>query len=142
MKLLLITLLAIGSFTSAQAQCNQHLVFRAPKTEFLNALMEVKNTSEEAVEVDITPTTITITPNQDAQSKMTGKIKSTTCNWPTAFKEGKMTLVADLSDPSGETMEVTITIEAKQGKTTFIATTLSMPDHIIRMQANSFGEAK
>ena len=74
------------------------------------------------------------------ETKLTGTIKSYTCEWKVPFKEGKTIIKAILVDQSGDVKNVTITIRAKDGKVTFLAEVEEMPDKKIRLVIDKFEE--
>ena len=122
------------------AQCDKAVQLRSSKTNFLNASYEVQKSKDENVVVDITKTTITITPNGNAQDALSGAIKESTCDWKVPYKEGKMIVKSDLVDASGDVNDATITIEAKEGKTTLLVEAKNRPDQKIKLEANAFEE--
>ena len=104
----------------------------------LNASYQAQGSRDEKVVVDITATTITITPNGNAGDAMTGKIKDQQCDWKIPFKEGKTIIKTDLVDPSGDTKDATITIEGKDGKLTLLAEAKEHPDQKLQLEVNKF----
>ena len=139
MKRLLLILFTLGITTlSTNAQCNSTLQLQSSKTQFLNASNELKGSKDERVVVDITKTSITITPNGNDGEALAGPIKEITCDWKVPFKEGKMVIKSDLSDPSGDVKQATITIEGKDGKVTLLAEAKERPDEKIKLDVVSF----
>src|SRR6476469_1143420 len=104
-----LTVLLGAAALHSQAQCNKTVQLHSSKTSFLDASYAVQNTKDENVVVDITKTTITITPNGNPQDAMRGAIKESTCDWKVPFKEGKMVIKSDLVDGGGDVKEATIT---------------------------------
>ena len=131
--------LSLAVFHS-QAQCGKIVQLQSSKTDFLNASYEVQKSKDENVVVDITKTTITITPNGNAQDAMSGAIKESTCDWKVPYKEGKMVIKADLVDQSGDVKDATITIEAKEGKVTLLAEVKEHPDQKVKLEVTKFDE--
>lgn len=129
-----------GLAVKSQAQCEKTVQLVSSKTNFLNAGYEVKNSKDENVVVDITPTTITVTPNGDSDQRLTGKIRENTCNWSTPYKIGKTVIKTTLVDASGDEKEATITIEGKDGKVILLAEAKEMPDQKIQLEVNKFEE--
>ncbi len=132
---LVLTFTGVRSF----AQCDNAVQLHSSKTSFLNASYESKDSKDESVVVDISKTTITITPNGNAQDAMSGTIKEKTCNWSVPYKEGKTIIKCDLVDGSGDVKDATITIEGKEGKTTLLAEAKEHPDQKIRLEVDQFG---
>ena len=131
--------LCLAAFHS-QAQCDKTVELQSSKTDYLNASYQVQKTNDENIVVDITKTTVTITPNGNAQEALSGTIKESTCDWKVPYKEGKMVLKADLVDPGGDVKDATITIEAKDGKVTLLAEAKERPDQKIKLEVNTFSE--
>ena len=73
---------------------------------------------------------------------MQGMIDSFTCEWKTPFKEGKTVIKTSITNPQGQTFSLTITIEGKEGKITFLAEMAEMPDQKIRIVVEKFEEKK
>jgi hypothetical protein len=134
--LLALSLIALYS----HAQCNKTVKLQSSKTQFLNANNELKGSKDETVVVDITKTTVTITPNGNADDALAGTIKESTCDWKVPFKDGKMVIKTDLVDPSGDVKQTTITIEAKDGKVTLLAEAKEHPDQKIKLEVDKFEE--
>jgi len=142
MKPFLLSMLALFTSTlCTHAQCDKTLQLQSSKTQVLNASYEVKGSKEERIVIDITKTSITITPNNNNDEVLAGPIKESTCDWKVPFKEGKMVIKSDLSDPNGDVKQATITIEARDGKVTLLAEAKERPDEKIKLEISSF-EAK
>lgn len=138
-KYFLITALLSGSIAGF-AQCDKTSVLTSSKTEYLDAAMTLQNTQEEKSTVEISKTTVLITPG-DEDHKMTINITSQDCNWKTAYKEGKSVIKGTMAEPDGSaTHNVTITIEGKEGKLTLLAELEDMPDRKIRVPVDTFTE--
>ncbi|GAB4014508.1 hypothetical protein [Spirosoma koreense] len=69
-----------------------------------------------------------------------GTIESTTCNWSTAYQEGKPVIEAVFDDPSGGQRHATLITEGKGGTITFLMEIAEMPDRKIRASTTSFKE--
>ncbi|MBC7830207.1 MAG: hypothetical protein H7122_20860 [Chitinophagaceae bacterium] len=134
-----VLLLSIGSITG-YAQCARQVILTSSKTEYLDSNGALQKTEEEKSVVEINKSEIIITPGNE-DHKMTGIIKSDTCNWKTPFKEGKTVIKATLSR-DGNTMNATITIEGKDGKITLLFEVEERPDRKIRIVADKFEEKK
>ncbi|RFS15009.1 hypothetical protein [Emticicia sp. C21] len=137
-KLLVLAFVCLGF--SGFAQCNLDLVLTSSKTEYLDGSGTIQRSVDENSTIEITKTQMLITPGSG--NTMTGKITSTTCNWTTAFKEGKSVIKADFEDGSGNTMHATMTIEGKGDKVTFTMEIAEMADRVIKVNIDSFKEKK
>lgn len=141
MKKLFLALLLLGAGVSgAVAQCEKKSVLSSSKTEYLDANGELQRSVDETstVEFDNKEILIQAGPN----TTMQGSISSITCEWKTPFKEGKTVLKAAVTDPQGQTVNLTITIEGKDGKISFIAEIAERPDMKVRLVVDKFEEKK
>ena len=137
MKLFILALLASVFCTAIKAQCDKNLILQASKTEYLDEKDEVKKVMEERTKIEITKTSISISPGDNPI--MTGNILSSTCEWKIPFKEGKSQYKTTF-DQNGESKSVTVTIEAKDGKVYFLAVLHDSQEKRIRVWADSFME--
>ena len=137
-QILLCISMAMGIAIGANAQCNQVLQLSSAKTNVLNASYQNQGSRDEQVVVDITTSTITVTPNGNPSDAMTGKIKEMQCDWKVPFKDGKTVIKTDLVDPSGDVKDATITIEGKDGKITLLAEAKERPDQKLQLEVNKF----
>jgi hypothetical protein len=138
---LALSLLIAGSAVS-YAQCGKKFTITTSKTEHLDAQGNLTHADDEKAVVVIgkTDLNITVTTAND-EHKMTGTIKSDTCNWTVAYKEGKTVLKAVISNENGEDKNVTITIIGKDGKVTLLFEMEGEGDDRIRVTADKFEEA-
>jgi hypothetical protein len=134
---LIIVLLLTGSAISF-AQCDKKFSITTSKTEHLDSSGNITRTDDEKAVVIIGKADLNITVNDD--HKMTGAIKSDSCNWPVAYKEGKTVIKASLNDGSGDDKNITITITGKDGKVTLLFEMEGQPDDRIRVAADKFEE--
>ena len=138
-KLILGLLLVIGAGISTYAQCGKRVIIISSVTEHIKA-GEVERTKDETSTIEFDSKEIHIAPGDDAP--ITGTIKSTTCEWKTPFKEGKSVVKAIVTDPGGQTFNITITIEGKEGKISFLLEIEEQPDRKIRLLVDKFEEKK
>ena len=141
--ILSLLLLAAGS-TVCFAQCDKKVSLSSSKSEHLDASGNVEGSKDEKTTVVIGKTDLTVSiTSDDGDQKMTGPVKSRTCDWKVPFKEGKLVVTTTLSDQSGgNEKDFTITIEGKDGKITLTAETPAMPDKKIRLLSDKFEEVK
>ena len=137
---ILAILFVAAASTSCYAQCDKRIMVTSSKTEFLNANGEVQRSVDETTTIEYDKKEIIITPGND--QTMQGTIKFDSCVWKTPFKEGITVIKASLTDPQGQTMNLTITIEGKEGKISFLAEIDVMPDQKIRIVVEKFEEKK
>jgi len=132
-------LLAAGS-TMCFAQCDKKVSITSSKSEQLDDSGQVQGTRDEKTIVDISTTDVNVSVSgDDGDQKLTGKVKSKTCDWKTPFKEGKTVVTTTLSD-NGNDKDFTITIEGKDGKITLVAESPQMPGRKIRLVVDKFEE--
>lgn len=132
-------LLAAGS-TVCFAQCDKKVSITSSKSEQLDDSGQVQGTRDEKTTVDISATDVNVlVSGDDGDQKLTGKVKSKTCDWKTPFKEGKTVVTTTLND-NGNDKDFTITIEGKGGKITLVAESPQMPGRKIRLVVDKFEE--
>jgi len=124
---------------STQAQCDKKVIIVSNKTDHLNASGDVQRTVDETTTIEYDQKEISVTPGDHT---MHGTINSVNCNWTTPFKNGKTVLKAALEGQQGETMNLTITIEGKDGKINFLAEIDQNPDEKISIVVDKFEEKK
>ncbi|HMI77565.1 MAG TPA: hypothetical protein VK484_02170 [Ferruginibacter sp.] len=136
-KTVLILLLAITAGTSSYAQCDKKSVLTSGVTEYLTSTGEVRKTVEEPTTIEFDSKTISIAPGDHV---MDGTVTSITCDWKTPYKEGKTVIKAAIAAGDGQTMNVTITIEGKDGKVILMFE--ENADKRIRLTADKFEERR
>ncbi|MFD0793302.1 hypothetical protein ACFQZX_06705 [Mucilaginibacter litoreus] len=129
------TFIVLCAITATFAQCDKAVTLKSSETSFLDGQGNVTRTKAEDVVVTITPTDITIEPNDDP--KMTGKISSKTCNWTVPFKEGRMVIKSTITG-QGDEKHITVTVEGKGGKVTLTFEAEEMKDRKIQIVADKF----
>lgn len=135
-KIILILAFMVAGTAITFAQCGQKFTITTSKTEHLDSKGNLTRTVDEKATVVIGKTDLNI--NVNDEHKMTGVIKSDTCNWPVAYKEGKTVIKAVISGDNGDDRNVTITITGKDGKVTLLFETAEEPDDRIRVTVDSF----
>ncbi|HKZ67316.1 MAG TPA: hypothetical protein VJ111_13210 [Chitinophagaceae bacterium] len=136
---LLVLVCCTALTTSTLAQCDKTIVVTSSKTEYLDIAGAIKKVIGEKTVIEITQTSITISPESD--HTMTGAILSVNCTWKMAFREGKSEFKTIFKE-NDESKPITITLEGKDGKISFLAVFDDAPDKRIRVWADSFGEKK
>lgn len=120
------------------AQCEKNLVLTSSKTEHMNADGVVQRTDDETAKIELSKTAVNVSVNDE--HKITGTIKSQTCDWKVPFKDGKTIIKAAVTNDQGEERNVTITIEGKDGKVTLLFEMEGMADDRIRVGIDKFAE--
>jgi len=138
--LFLTGLLGIIMVSNAQCAENKTSRFSSSKTEYLNESNTVENTRDEKTTIDFKNKDITILISGENEQKMTGTIKSATCDWSTPYKVGKSVYKATIVDEGGDVKNATITIEGKDDKLTFVVEVEEMPGRKIRLVADKYEE--
>lgn len=140
MKKIILTLLLAGTLAAgAFAQCDQKIVINSSKTEHRDEKGELTRTVDENAEVQIDKANFTVAIN--GEQRISGNVKSITCDWKTPFKEGKSVIKATASNQNGDEKDVTITIEGKDGKVYLNFDIADEPGDKVRITADKF-EAK
>lgn len=137
MKPFILIIVCISMASYSYSQCAKRLMLESNETHYLDSRGATQRTVEEKSTVEITNSEVTILAGDNPPMKAT--IKSDTCNWPVPYKEGKSVLKVAFA--KGEhIMPATITIEGKDGKTTFLMEIDGQLDRKIRLFATSFQE--
>jgi len=144
MKKLILSLLVLATAgTIAMAQCDKKVSFVSSKTEHLDDKGTVQDTQDEKTTVEFSKSGITVSiSNDNGDQKMTGDVKSYTCDWQVPFKTGKASLSVTLKRDDGESRDFNITLEGKDGKITLVAVSPDEPGRQIRLTGDKFEEAK
>ncbi len=130
--------LMVAGCTMSFAQCEKNLILTSSKTEHMNADGVVQRTDDETAKIELSKSAVNVSVNDE--HKISGTIKSQTCDWKVPFKEGKTVIKAAVSNDQGEERNVTITIEGKDGKVTLLFEMEGMPDERIRVGIDKFAE--
>ncbi|TFF34317.1 hypothetical protein [Mucilaginibacter psychrotolerans] len=128
--------LILASSTISFAQCDKPIFLASSATNYYNAKGELQRTKDEETIITLTKTEVIIAPGDEAH-KMTGPIKSYSCNWTMPYKEGKTVVTSTFTD-GGKELNATITIEGKGGQVTVTMVAAEMPDMRIQVVADKF----
>jgi len=134
-------LLMVAASVSSYAQCDQIVILKSSKTNFLDDKGNITHTKDEQTDITITKSYITIIPSEDAHT-MSGEISSKTCEWKTPFKVGKTAFKVLLKDDSGNEQHGSITITGVDGKITLTYQAEERPGVTIMLTADKFEEKK
>lgn len=140
-KLFLSALVMALSITGLYAQCEKRVILTSTATHYLDASGALQREVSENSVVEFDQKTISIIPGNE-ENAMSGTINSYKCDWKQAFKEGKTVVKATLTDPSGQSRDLTITIEGKEGKISFLAELDDTADRKIKLVVAKFEEKK
>ena len=122
---------------SSYAQCDKKSILTSSKTEYLTSTGEIRREKDELTTIEFDSKGITIAPGDHV---MDGTINSITCDWKTPYKDGKTVIKSTIFMGDGQTMDVVITIEGKDGK--IILLFEESPEKRIRVTADKFEEKK
>ncbi len=136
-KQVLILLFVVVAGSSSYAQCDKKSVLTSSLTEYLTSSGEIRKTVEEATTIEFDSKTIVVTPGDHT---MEGTVSSITCDWKMPYKEGKTVIKTTIAIGDGQTMDVTITIEGKDGK--IILLFEESPEKRIRITVDKFEEKR
>lgn len=139
-KIVLASVIILGSSVAAFSQCDKNVVLTSSLTEYLDSNNVVQQSVPEKTTVKIDKSTITIAPGDNHEMK--GAISNNVCNWTVPYKDGKSVLKAAITDESGDTKHATINLEGKAGKIILTLEAEEMPGRKIRVNMDSFEEAK
>ena len=140
--LFLLMLLTILGIVFSYAQCGKKQLITSAKTDYLDANGNLQRSVDENTTIEYDKSNITITIDKGDSKVMSGPVKLDSCNWTVPYKDGKSIVKALVSDARGDAKNLTITIEGKDGKLTFLAEVEERPDMKIRLTIDKFEEKK
>ena len=141
MKKVILLLLVIGAFsTMSMAQCDKKALYISNKQEWLNSKGEVQKNDSDKITAEVSKTGIVFNHNDDPNDVMKGDITASDCNWTKAFKNGKTTLQAKLTEGHNDVHDANITIEGKDGVMFIILELKDHPDMKIKAYINKYEE--
>jgi len=140
--LFLLMLLTILGIVFSYAQCSKKQLITSAKTEYLDANGNLQRAVDENTTIEYDKSNITITIDQGDSKVMSGPVKLDSCDWSIPYKQGKSIVKAVISDARGDAKNLTITIEGKDGKLSFLAEVEERPDMKIRLTVDKFEEKK
>jgi len=133
-KITLLLLGLVAAAASSFAQCDTKTLITSSQTEYFGPDGK-SETKPEKVVIELTKTHIKVTHEND---ELNGDIKEMKCDWPQAFKNGKTNFRTTLFEDNGDSRNVNITIEAKDGKTTVMVEFIGAQDRKLRLTADQF----
>jgi uncharacterized membrane protein len=137
MNKILLIFLFIASAIVANAQCQNTVLYKASKTEYLNSKDVVENTVAEESTLQISPTQVVLQKNGNGADEVTGSVIGWNCQWTTSFKNGKTSFSSVLTKGNGEQRGAGFTIEGRDGEL-FITVAIEGMDQKIRFKADTF----
>ena len=141
MKKVILLMLVIGAFsTKSMAQCNKKTLYTSNKQEWLNSKGEVQKNDSDKVTVEVSKTGIIFNHNDDPNDEMKGDITASDCHWAEAYKNGKTTMQAKLTEGHNDVHDANITIEGKDGAMFIILELKDHPDMKIKAYVNKYEE--
>ncbi|TKK66938.1 hypothetical protein FC093_15670 [Ilyomonas limi] len=141
MKKSILLLLVIGALsTKSMAQCDKKTLYTSTKQEWLNSKDEVQKSDSDKITVEVSKGNIVFNHNDDPNDEMKGDITASDCNWAEAYKNGKTTMQAKLTEGRGDVHEANVTIEGKDGKMFIILELKDHPDMKIKAYIDKYEE--
>ena len=142
MKKSILLLLVIGAAfsTKSMAQCDKKIVYTSIKQDWLNSKDEVQKSDSDKVIVEVSKQSIVFNHNDDPKDEMKGDVTASDCNWTEAYKNGKTTMQAKLTEGHGDVHDANVTIEGKDGKMFIILELKDHPDMKIKAYVNKYEE--
>ena len=136
----LVASLIFGGNVVAFSQCDKKIILTSSFTEYLDSNNVVERSVPENTTITIDKSTLIIAPGSNTEMK--GSITENTCKWKVPYKDGRSTLKAKLTDDGGNINNATLNIEGKDGKVTLAVQIAEMPGKIIKVNIDTFEEAK
>ena len=124
------------------AQCSKNFILEASKTDFLDTAGRVTRSQDKPVDISLKDSVLTIKFGDNRDQVLSGKITKSTCTYKTPFKEGKMVMMANLSNPAGIQQTATLSFSSSAGITTLNYTSLERPNIRIQLSADKFEALK
>ena len=137
MNKILLIFLFIASAIVANAQCQNTVLYKASKTEYLNSKDVIENSVAEESTLQISPTQVVLQKNGNGADEVIGSVIGWKCQWTTAFKKGKTSFSSVLTKGNGEQRGAGFTIEGRDGEL-FITVAIEGMDQKIRFKADTF----
>jgi hypothetical protein len=139
MKEILVFGFLLIAAAAANGQCQKKITWKSQKTEFLDASGKVEDVKDQPTKIETTPAHITVTTEENAEV-IEGDIKDLSCNWKQPFKNGKTTFTSLMAKSNGETRNVTITIEGRDGKIDITVEVEKMQGKKMRLLVDDYKE--
>ena len=131
-------LLLLGAAAGVRAQCDQKISWKASKAVFVDSSGKEERVDEAPLRIETSPGEIVILRGEGGEDRMSGPVKSFTCEWKEPFKNGKATYAADLSDAQGESLRVRLEFVAEEGKIKLTLIPENMGGRRILVQVESY----
>jgi len=100
----------------------------------------LQRTVEESSTIEYNDSSIVIVRSEGQQMK--GTISTAECDWKVPYKNGRTYIKSTMVDERGESRNLNITIEGKDGTISFLAESPQNPDRKIRLVIDKFEEKK
>jgi hypothetical protein len=141
MKKSILLLFVIGALgVKTMAQCDKKILYTSSKQEWLNSKDEVQKKDQDKVTIEVSKAGITFTHNDDPNDVMQGDVKDMNCNWTEAYKNGKTTMQATLTEGHGDVHDAAVIIEGKDGVMFIILELKDHPDMKIKAYIDKYEE--
>jgi len=140
-KTILALIFLVGAATMSYSQCDKNYTMIASKTEFFDGSGNLQRSMDEKSTIEVKGKDIVITHGTNGET-MKGVVKYDSCSWKVPFKDGKAVIKTSFTDDGGQNVGVTITIEGKDGKITFVAVPDEDQTRKIKLTIDKFEETK
>ncbi len=141
-KIIFLAVAILGFSFACKAQCSTKVRWTASKMENLDSNMNVVDSKDMNAVIETTAKDIKIDPGQGDEEVMTGTFSNITCNWNVPFKNGKTVITTDIHTSHEDLKAVIITVEAVDGKITFLLHANEYPDKLIKVYVDKYEEVK
>jgi hypothetical protein len=112
---ILLVILFIEPVIGVSAQCENTVLYKASKTEYLNSKETVENSVAEESTIQISSTQVVLQKNGNGADEVIGSVIGWNCHWTENFKKGKTSFTTVLTKGNGEQRGAGITIEGLGG---------------------------
>ena len=139
MKKIFLLVFGLTALTASSfAQCDTKTLLTSAQTEYFGPDGK-SDVRPEKVVIEMTKTHIKVT---HETKELNGDITDLKCNWTEAFRNGKTSFKTTLYEDNGDNRNVSITIEAKDGKATVLVEFLGQEQRKLKLIADKFEEVK
>ena len=136
-KFLVMALIGSMIGIATNGQCQRKVIWTSERTEFLDASGKVQDVRTQPTKIETTPGHVTVTTEDDV---FEGDIKGLTCEWKVPFKNGRTSFSTLMAKSNGESRNVSITIEGKDGKIDIIVEVDKMDGKKMRILVDNYTE--
>lgn len=142
-QLLLLVAITGAVMLQGRAQCLTHVKYYASKMEVLDTTLTLQDTRDEPFSIETRADGFTGIRENEVADSLHGVLQKVTCDWKEPFKNGKITMIADVHSQNGDDLSgATITIEAVEGKINITLRAKERPERVLRLVVDKYEELK